>query len=58
MAKRQHLIETEKQKVIKMFKKGQRKIDIAKIFGTNYYKYLVLHDYHKNYKMISRIWNC
>jgi len=57
MVRRQHLIESEKQKVIKMFKKDQKKIDIAKIFGMNYHKYLVLH-YHKDYKMISKIWNC
>lgn len=35
MARRQYLTETEKQKVVEMFKKGQRKIDIAKVFSVN-----------------------
>jgi len=35
MARRQYLTETEKQKVVEMFKKGQRKIDIAKVFNVN-----------------------
>jgi len=51
MTRRQYLIETEKQKVDEMFKKGQRKIDIAKVFSE------LLH-YHKNYKTISGMWNC
>jgi len=35
MTRRQYLTETEKQKVVEMFKKGQRKIDIAKVFSVN-----------------------
>ena len=35
MAKRQHLTETMKERIVKMFKEGQRKVDIAKVFGVN-----------------------
>jgi len=48
MAEEQHLTETEKQRVAEMFRKNQRKIDIAKVFDENRH-------YHKNCKMISRI---
>jgi len=31
MARKQHLTETERQKVVEMFKKNQKKINIAKV---------------------------
>ena len=33
--RRQHLTEAEKLKIVEMFKKGKKKIDIAKMFSVN-----------------------
>ncbi|CAK9801639.1 Transposable element Tcb1 transposase [Anthophora quadrimaculata] len=35
MTRRQHLTETEKLKIVEMFKEGKKKIDIAKVFSVN-----------------------